>query len=478
MTELVGGRYRLVEQVGAGGMGVVWRAYDEVVGREVAVKRVRLAPGLDAGERRALCERALGEARTAAVLRHPSIVAVHDLVADADGDPAIVMELVHGSSLEEVIRGGGPLPADRAARIGLRVLSALEAAHAAGVVHRDVKPANVLLAGDGRVVLSDFGIATLAGGQEGTPVGTPGFTAPECLLGEAVVGPASDLWSLAATVYAAVEGRGPFAREGALATIGAVLTEPPVPSSSSLWPVLRAMLDKDPARRPGAAQFRAHLEAAARGGHRKNAGLLPMAVAALVTAAAIGAAAQLLPQTAATSAPAPPPPSPPEAGRFAGLPRACDLLTGTRLLTLVPRALIQPEGDAKCTWSVQYARSSAEQLTMELRLRLRNPTPDGTEVRLAAADLRKLRDNDTAIVAATASGDRTRPTELRGVGDEAYTVTIMYGYGATSREQVRVGFRVSNLVAHLTVRRLAAGGSGLQDRAVAAARAIAEALGR
>ncbi|MER6005993.1 protein kinase [Nonomuraea angiospora] len=180
MTSLIGGRYRLIEPVGEGGMGVVWRARDEGLGREVAVKRVRLAPGLDAASRAALCDRALAEARTAAALRHPSIVAVHDLIVE-DGDPAIVMELVHGPSLEQVLRENGPLPARRAAEIGLRVLSALAATHAAGVLHRDVKPANVLLAGDGRVVLTDFGIATLVGGLPGTPVGTPGYTAPECL---------------------------------------------------------------------------------------------------------------------------------------------------------------------------------------------------------------------------------------------------------------------------------------------------------
>ncbi|MDH2425615.1 serine/threonine-protein kinase [Sphaerisporangium sp. TRM90804] len=257
------GRYRLTSSLGKGGMGTVWRAVDELLQQEVAVKEVRLPPDLDDATRAELFERTLREARAAARLRaHPSIVTVHDVVDD--GRPWIIMELVQGRSLDQMIREHGPLPPRQVADIGIRLLDALAAAHAAGILHRDVKPANILITGEGRVVLTDFGIATLAGEaaltQTGLVSGSPGFMAPERLKGEDDR-PESDLWSLGATLYAAVEGRSPYARERQTAVLAAVLLDLPHPMmlAGPLAPVLAGLLEKDPARRHSAGQAAAQL---------------------------------------------------------------------------------------------------------------------------------------------------------------------------------------------------------------------------
>jgi eukaryotic-like serine/threonine-protein kinase len=246
---LVGGRYRLDAPLGRGGMGVVWRARDELLHREVAVKEVLLHPGLSPQERAVACERMQREARLAAGVRHPAVLTVFDVVNE-DDRPWIVMELIDGRSLEQVVLDGGPLDPRQVARIGRELLGALSAAHATGVLHRDVKPANVLLARDGRVLLTDFGIATWEGAtsltQSGAFVGSPGYVAPEVALGEQP-GPGADLWSLGATLYMAVEGRPPYAGATAMATLSALLTsDPPAPfRAGPLRPVLAGLLQRD-----------------------------------------------------------------------------------------------------------------------------------------------------------------------------------------------------------------------------------------
>ncbi|WP_433517543.1 serine/threonine-protein kinase [Nonomuraea sp. CA-143628] len=267
---LLAGRYRLLSQLGQGGMGTVWRATDELLRQEVAVKEVRLPSDLDEASRAELTERTLREARAAATLRsHPSIVTVHDVVLD-DDRPWIVMELVRGRSLDRAVRDDGPLPPHRVAEIGLRMLDALAAAHASGILHRDVKPANVMLTDDGRVLLTDFGIATVAGDtgitQTGMLTGSPGYIAPERLRGEAD-GPLADLWSLGATLFTAVEGGPPFARPNEAAVLAAVLMQEPAPFrlASPLAPVLAAILDKDPERRCPPDEVATWLEAISRG---------------------------------------------------------------------------------------------------------------------------------------------------------------------------------------------------------------------
>ncbi len=253
---LVSGRYRLQGPIGRGAMGIVWRGRDELLDREIAVKEVRAAA--TTAENQTIYQRTLREAKAAARLNHPGVVTVFDVVEEG-GRPWIVMELVPARSLDRLIAEDGPLRPLQAARMGERLLSALACAHANGVLHRDVKPGNVLLGTDDAVVLTDFGIATYPGDpaltQAGMVFGTPGFTAPERMRGASAT-PASDLWSLGATLYTAVEGRGPFERPGASAAITAgVLNEdaPRAPSAGPLGPVIDALLRADPAERPDAA---------------------------------------------------------------------------------------------------------------------------------------------------------------------------------------------------------------------------------
>ncbi|MGW1589422.1 serine/threonine-protein kinase [Streptomyces sp. NPDC002386] len=264
---LIAGRYRLLAKLGHGGMGTVWRAKDETVDREVAVKEPRVPDHLPERERANAFERMRREARAAARLDHPAVVNVHD-VAVVDGRPWIVMELVHGRSLGGALQEG-TLDAREAARIGLEVLGALEAAHAAGVLHRDVKPDNVLLGRYGRVVLTDFGIAQIEGETNLTDtggfVGSPEYIAPERVLGQRP-GPASDLWSLGVVLYTATEGVSPFRRSNTPATLQSVLNATPAAPAAARGPLAEAvnsLLQKDPARRPTAAQVRVLLEAAA-----------------------------------------------------------------------------------------------------------------------------------------------------------------------------------------------------------------------
>ncbi|MEV6052766.1 serine/threonine-protein kinase [Streptomyces sp. NPDC052107] len=265
---LVAGRYRLLGKLGHGGMGTVWRAQDETVDREVAVKEPRVPDSLPERERANAFERMRREARAAARLDHPAVVNVHD-VAVVEGRPWIVMELVRGRTLGDVLREG-TLDAREAARIGLQVLGALEAAHAAGVLHRDVKPDNVLLGRHDRVVLTDFGIARIEGDTRLTDtggfVGSPEYIAPERVLGRRP-GPASDLWSLGVLLYTATEGVSPFRRSNTPATLQSVLNSTPAPPASASGPlaeVINGLLHKDPAHRPHADRVRALLQEAAK----------------------------------------------------------------------------------------------------------------------------------------------------------------------------------------------------------------------
>ncbi|TLP55113.1 serine/threonine-protein kinase [Microbispora triticiradicis] len=265
-SRLVGGRYQLMEPIGRGGMGVVWRAHDQLLDRPVAVKEVRYDSAMG-DELSDLNRRTMREARAAGRLTHPNVVVVHDVIEE-DDRPWIIMQLVQSRSLGQVIREDGPLSPERTVEFGLQILDALRAAHRQGVLHRDVKPENVLLTDDGRVVLTDFGIARLEADNTMTRtglVGTPAFIAPERLRGEAAQRE-SDLWSLGATLYTAVEGRPPHDRGMAMATMHAVLNEAPAPArrAGALGPVLMRMLAKEPADRPGYDELARQLKRAAR----------------------------------------------------------------------------------------------------------------------------------------------------------------------------------------------------------------------
>lgn len=234
-------------------MGRVWKARDEVLHRDVAIKELVPPPGLTDEERREMRERSLREARAIARLNHANVVRIFDVLR-TDGDPWIVMEYVASKSLQDTLAEDGPVSVARAVEIGLGVLGALSAAHKAGVMHRDVKPGNVLLGDDGRVVLTDFGLATIPGDpnvtRTGMVLGSPAYISPERAR-DGTAGPEADLWSLGATLYAAVEGKSPYARPSAIGTLAALATEPipPPKNAGPLKAVLNGLLRKDPNER-------------------------------------------------------------------------------------------------------------------------------------------------------------------------------------------------------------------------------------
>ncbi|AEM80732.1 serine/threonine-protein kinase [Streptomyces violaceusniger] len=261
---LLAGRYRLGEILGQGGMGTVWRASDQTLGRTVAVKELRFPSSVEEDEKRRLITRTLREAKAIARIRSNGAVTVYDVV-DEDDRPWIVMELIEGRSLADVVRDDGPLTPRRAAEVGLAVLDVLRAAHQAGILHRDVKPSNVLISDDGRVVLTDFGIAQVEGDPSvtstGMLVGAPSYISPERARGQKP-GPPADLWSLGGLLYAAVEGVPPYDKSTAIATLTAVMTEPvePPKNAGPLEEVIYGLLTKDPALRLDEAGARVLLE--------------------------------------------------------------------------------------------------------------------------------------------------------------------------------------------------------------------------
>ncbi|MDJ0383404.1 serine/threonine-protein kinase [Streptomyces sp. G-G2] len=343
-TVLVG-RYRLSEAIGRGGMGRVWRAHDDLLHRTVAVKELTAGLYVAEADRAVLHARTQKEARAAARIAHPAVVTVHD-VFEHDDRPWIVMEYIDGPSLAEAAKAAGRIEPREAARIGLHVLGALRAAHAVGVLHRDVKPGNVLLAKDGRVLLTDFGIAAIEGDSSitrtGELVGSIDYLAPERVTGGAP-DPASDLWSLGATLYTAVEARSPFRRTSPISSLQAVVNdEPPaLRQAGALGAVITALLRKDPAQRPSAAETERMLVEAMEGREPKSAhayvptrALTPEELAtpapsgrpALPSAAEperpagapVPAAATAVFGTEAPTAPAPPHPAPRTADRPTG----------------------------------------------------------------------------------------------------------------------------------------------------------------
>lgn len=251
---LVTDRYDVVELIGQGGMGRVWKARDRMLQRDVAIKEIVPPPGLTIEARQELRVRSLREARAIAQLDHVNVVRVFDVLLSADGDPQIVMEYVPSRSLHDTITTDGPVAPVRAAEIGLAVLGALRAAHRAGIMHRDVKPANILVGADDRIVLTDFGLATAVEDVNltlsGVVLGSPAYVSPERAM-RGTVGPEGDFWSLGATLYAAVEGQSPYARPSSLMSLTALVTEPPPAArrAGPLAPVLAGLLRKDPAER-------------------------------------------------------------------------------------------------------------------------------------------------------------------------------------------------------------------------------------
>ena len=263
--QVIAGRYEVVRAIGRGGMGTVWLCRDNVLGREVAVKQVGALPG-----EAAMAQRAMREARIAASLNHPNAVAVYDIV-DHDGDHWLVMEYVDGRSLAEVIQEDGSVPPNRVATIGAAVASALSRAHERGIVHRDIKPGNILIGRNGRPKISDFGIARGHADdqltQTGFVTGTPGYLSPELVRGGDPT-PASDVWALGATLYTAVEGQAPFAANAnPLATLQAIATQAPRPMERAgrLGGAIAAMMDPNPQARWDMATASDQLDRIAKG---------------------------------------------------------------------------------------------------------------------------------------------------------------------------------------------------------------------
>jgi tRNA A-37 threonylcarbamoyl transferase component Bud32 len=269
-ARVVAGRYRLLRVLGRGGMGVVWLADDQLVDRKVAVKELRPPPGLPDADREVFAVRALREARNAARIHHPNAVTLYDVLPVTAADEAVylIMEYVEGPTLADLVGRDGPVADAAVASLGVQLLDVLAAAHGLGVVHRDVKPGNVMVAAGNQVKLTDFGIAHTLGSTRLThsgTMGTPAYMAPE-LFGDQPISPAADLWSVGATLYYAVAGQGPFDRQTTAAAVGAILVDDiPVPSClPGLAAAISGLLQRDPAQRATIEQARAQLLAAAR----------------------------------------------------------------------------------------------------------------------------------------------------------------------------------------------------------------------
>jgi tRNA A-37 threonylcarbamoyl transferase component Bud32 len=348
-------RYRLDSELGQGANGTVWRGHDELLDRAVAIKELRLPVDLSEDDRVVFYRRTLREARAPAQLRTPSIVDVYDVVIE-QGRPWIVMELIEAPNLEQLIERDGPLPPERVGEIGRQLLEALNIAHKAGIVHRDLKPSNVLLDGD-RVVLTDFGLAFSPGSasltRSGHFMGSPAYVAPEVAAGEKAT-PRSDLWSLGATLYAALEGRPPFERENVMATLSALANEsPPHPQNAGpLTSVVTGLLEKNPTRRLSHARAADRLERALTGPRaaRRGTGGTPtprlrmMAVIALIgaTVASCGIGAGALVIGMMRQGEEPSPGTSPAAGTPTAPAPASDAGAGAGTATLMVRAKSGP----------------------------------------------------------------------------------------------------------------------------------------
>ncbi|XVQ12487.1 serine/threonine-protein kinase [Spirillospora sp. CA-255316] len=513
---VLAGRYRLRERLGSGGMGTVWSAVDETLRRDVAVKEIVFPEGLTSEERRVATERARREARAAALVDHPGVITVHDVVVE-DGRPWIVMELLNGPSLEQVVRRNGPRAPAAVAHIGLQVLDALCAAHAKGIVHRDVKPGNVLFAQDGHAVLGDFGIASIEADpaltRTGAFVGSPGYAAPERLR-EQPGGPESDLWSLGATLYMAVEGRSPFERDSPMAVMGAVLTEQPMPprQAGSLSPLLWYLLQKEPSARPGVDVIRQVLQNVAAGrpsglpdpmpapappakAARRQGALVPVLVSvATVTAIVIAivfvavfafsgddrttsaSTPTATPTTPSSAPPQTPSPSPTSGAAAIDM---CSLLTSQQLRTLLAGRTPQPERqDGKtCGWPGKKRGVSLTNVTLGTG----GPPPEtSAEAHNKFVSWRNSKSSASdgvywgwpEIGVRHVRGSRTPARTVSGIGDEAFAYTTT---GLTEpMDNANVVVRVKHVV--VEVEHIYERGTATPDDAAQAARWIAKTL--
>ncbi|MBF8190972.1 serine/threonine protein kinase [Nonomuraea sp. K274] len=472
---LLAGRYRLIERLGQGGAGTVWRAIDEMLDRQVAVKQVRVPEGLSPAERARFTDHAIHEARSAGRLRDPAIVLVHDVVLEGH-QPWIIMDLVSGRSLDKMIKESGSLPPVFVAAIGLRVLSALEVAHAHGMLHQDVKPANILLDGDGSAMLTDFGIAAQMGrpGDRYGSAGSPGYMAPE-RLNELPSGPASDLWSLGASLYTAVEGRSPFERALPAAVAAAVLLhEPPFPARAGrdFGALLMAMLAKDPAARPTAGQIRQALAGVPtvpvpRPRRARRRWLLPAALAAVV---ALGAGGWYAAGALGGGQ---------ETGRFTTAPDPCALLSDEQVAGLMKG---KPERTAtrpgECQWLI---REPGRRLV--LRAWAEKPAGEFGGPQVAQRRFTSEKTSRGAGEGTQGREARGRVSDVTGVGEAAIlqnSFTLYVNTNKTGTSDSTLLFRTSNLLGEVIWHRedVPAASPVDKETAVAAARLVSAALSK
>ncbi|MEV4162752.1 serine/threonine-protein kinase [Nonomuraea dietziae] len=471
MEYVLAGRYRLAERLGEGGAGTVWRARDDRLGRDVAVKQLRIPQELDETGRRAFVDQAIHEARSAGRLRDPAIVLVHDVVLE-QGHPWIIMDLANGRSLDKIVKESGPLPPHIVARIGLQVLSALEVAHAHGILHQDVKPANILLDADGTAMLTDFGVAAPVGGVGGG--GSPGYMPPERLNG-LPAGPASDLFALGASLYTAVEGRAPFHREMQAAVAAAVLLHdppPPLRAGRELGRLILDLLAKDPNRRPLPHEVRQRLSGSqntAPTAYRpRRKWKLPAALAAV----ALAGGGALVYAFAVPHV---------EQGRFAAAPDACALLPEAQVRAMLGGdARRETPRQGECVWKVWQGSRPGRSISVRVATHAPQGRHGGPEV------AKLLFDNDRAAASA-ANGTSFRKTvsavrDVPGVGEAAYAQDTFETYAAsddgTGRAWCRVALRGSNLTGEIVyhVVEVKKADADAQRTAVTAAEQVAASL--
>ncbi|MEV2266227.1 serine/threonine-protein kinase [Nonomuraea africana] len=472
MNYVLAGRYRLAERLGEGGAGTVWRARDDRLDRDVAVKQLRIPQELDAAGQRAFVDQAIHEARSAGRLRDPAIVLVHDVVLER-GQPWIIMDLANGRSLDKIVKENGPLPPHIVARIGLQVLSALEVAHAHGILHQDVKPANILLDADGTAMLTDFGVAAPMGGVGGG--GSPGYMPPERLNG-LPAGPASDLFALGASLYTAVEGRAPFHREMQAAVAAAVLLHdppPPVRAGRELGRLILDLLAKDPGRRPLPHEVRSRLmgsqHTAPTAYRPRRRWKLPAALAGV----ALAGGGALVYAFAVPHV---------DEGRFAAAPDACALLPDAQARAMLGGEMRrEAPRPGECVWKTW--KGSRTERSITVRVAAHRPQGDhgGPEV------AKLLFDNDRAAAAAADGSTVFRKSvyairDVQGVGDAAFAQdtfeTYAMGRDGSGRAWCRVALRSSNLTGEIVyyVAGVKKVGADAQRTAAGAAKQIATLL--
>ncbi|WP_066374485.1 serine/threonine-protein kinase [Herbidospora mongoliensis] len=481
--ERLASRYLLLRPLGAGGMGTVWLARDEMLDREVAVKELRVPEGMGGRERAELVTRVMREAEVTARLRHPAVVAVHDVLVE-DGRPWIVMERLNGRSLSAEIAAHGGLQPGAVAEIGARMVDALSAAHAHGVQHRDVKPGNVFLTSDGRVVLTDFGIARQADTTnltgDGMLIGSPGFIAPERLEGHPG-GPAADLWSLGATLYTALEGEAPY-RGNHIQVIQDTLTAPvPVPRTAGpLGTLVAWLMARDPADRPDAATAVRLFEEIVRGGNpqiappRKPRRIPWVAVAAGLAAVVVAAVVVVAPWEPAEETPVagrrPPAPV------FAAAVDLCRVVPAEQVKALLGQPARPTEIKGGCQWTTKGTGLRLEPATDSDTADWWDLSPEAARALYGGLERHVAnKPRDSSLIWYEIGANRRLPTvisvvrPLTGVGEEAFSWDITSAEGRLVG--VDVYFRVGDFVGWLEY-------ADLGDRTADQIRAGAESASR